>query len=79
MVDLGQHPVQDEVIQLFLVAHVAVQSTGNHSKTGSEGTHAQRVDAVRTDDRDCLGDDAFAGKGLATFRFAEGRCEPQRA
>jgi hypothetical protein len=30
-VHLGQHPVEDEVVQLFLVAHVAVQRPGNHS------------------------------------------------
>jgi hypothetical protein len=77
MVDLGQHSVQDKVIQLFLVAHVAVQRAGNHSKAGREGTHAQCVDAVGTDDNEGLGDDAFAGKGAATFLIAERRCEPQ--
>jgi hypothetical protein len=32
-VDLGEHRVEDEVIQLLLVTDVAVQGAGNHAQT----------------------------------------------
>jgi len=78
-VDLGQYSVEDEVVELFLVAHVAVQRRGNDSETGGKGAHAQRVHAVGTNDRESLGDDVFAGKRAATALFTGGRDEPQRA
>ena len=46
-VDLGQHPVHDEVAELFLAAHVAVQRAGDHAEAGGEGAHAQGGGAVR--------------------------------
>jgi len=72
-VDLGQYSVEDEVVELFLVAHVAVQRRGYHSETGGKGAHAQRVHTVSTDDGEGLGDDVFAGKRAATVLFAGGR------
>jgi hypothetical protein len=33
-VDLGQHPVQDEVVQLLLVVHVPVQRRWDHAEAG---------------------------------------------
>ena len=42
-VDLGQHPVHDEVAELLLAAHVAVQRAGDHAKAGGEGAHAEGV------------------------------------
>ena len=78
-VDLGQHPVEDEVVELLLVAHVAVQRRGNHSQTGGEGAHAQRVHAVGADDREGLGDDPLAGqRAAAALVFAGWGDEPER-
>ena len=61
-VDLGQNRVEDEVVELLLVAHVAVQRAGNHSQTRGEGAHAERIHAVGADDREGLGDDPLAGQ-----------------
>src|SRR5664279_4169928 len=78
-VDLGQHPIEEEFVELLLVAHVAVQRPRNHSKPGSEGAHAQRLHPVRPDDRDGLGNDTLAGKPAATVRIVDWGGEPQRA
>ena len=61
-VDLGQHPVHDEVAELLLAAHVAVQRAGNDAEAGSEGAHAEGVHALSADDREGLGDDPLAGQ-----------------
>ena len=66
-------------MELFLVAHVAVQRPGNHPETGGQGAHAQRVHAVGTDDREGFGDDLFAGQGAAAVLVAGRGDEPQRA
>src|ERR1700733_323919 len=76
-VDLGQHPVHDEVTKLFLAAHVPVQGPGDHSQAGSEAAHAQGVDAVGGDGREGLGNDPFAGQRTAAL-IAAGGTEPQR-
>ncbi len=69
-VDLGQHAVEDEVMELLLAAYVAVQRTGNHSEAGGEGAHAEGPDTTGADDYEGLGDDSFAGEGAAAVLVA---------
>jgi hypothetical protein len=76
-VDLGQHSIEDEVVELLFVAHVAVQRSGYHSETCGQGAHGQRVHAVGADDRESLGDHVFAGKCAATALVAGWGDEPQ--
>ena len=77
-VDLGQHAVEDEVVELLLAADVAVQRAGNHAQAGGQGAHAEGLHAVRADDREGLGDDALAGERAPAALLAVGRAEPQR-
>jgi hypothetical protein len=77
-VDLGQHPVEDEVLKLLLAADMAVQRAGNHAEAAGEGAHAEGLDAIRTDDREGLGYDTFAGERAAVVARAVRRVEPQR-
>jgi hypothetical protein len=78
-VDLGEDRVEDKVVKLFLVADVAVQRAGDHAEASGDGAHAERLGAVGADDREGLGDDAFAGEQpAAAFPVLRG-IEPQRA
>src|SRR6266702_8518198 len=78
-VDLGQHAVEDEVMELLLAAYVAVQRTGNHSEAGGEGAHAEGPDTTGADDYEGLGDDSFAGEGAAAVLVAVWGGEPEQA
>jgi hypothetical protein len=77
VVDLGQHSVQDEIVELLHVAYVAVQRRGNDLETGGQCAHAQRVHAVGGDDGKRLGNQAFAGQGAAPVLVDHRRGEPQ--
>ena len=79
-VDLGQDAVEDEVVELLLAADVAVQRAGNHAEAGGQGAHAEGLHAVGADDREGLGDDAFAGeRDAAAFLLVGWGGEPQQA
>ena len=78
-VDLGEHRVEDEVVELFLAADVAVQRAGNHAEAGGEGAHAEGLRAIRADDREGLGDDTLAGERAAAALPVVRRVEPERA
>ena len=78
-VDLGEHAVQDQVLELLLVADVAVERAGDHPKAGGQAAHGQRLGAVVGDGRQRLGDDALAGELGAAVLVVGGRVEPQRA
>ena len=75
-VDLGQHPVRDEVAELLLAAHVPVQSAGDDAEAGGEAAHAQGIHAVGGNDGEGLGDDSFAGQRTAAALLAIGWAEP---
>jgi hypothetical protein len=77
-VDLAEHRVEDEVVELFLAADVPVQRARHHAEAGGEGAHAQGLRAVGGDDREGLGDDAFPGERAAAAFPLAGRVEPQR-
>ena len=77
-VNLGQHGVRDEVAELSLAAHVAVQRAGDHAEAGGQGAHAQGVGAAVADDGQRLGDDLLAGERAAVPVIAARRAEPQR-
>jgi hypothetical protein len=51
VIDLGQHPFEEEVMELLLVSNVAVERPGNDAKTVGQGSH----------------DDALAGQPAVTF------------
>src|SRR5690348_17662615 len=77
VVDLGQHAVQDEIVELLLAAYVAVQRRGNDVETGGQCAHAQCVHAVGGDDGERLGNQAFPGQGAAPVLVDHRRGEPQ--
>ena len=77
-VDLAENRVEDEVVELFLAADVAVQRAGNHAEAGGEGAHAEGLRAVGGDDREGLGDDTLSGERAAAALPVVGRVEPQR-
>ena len=77
-VDLAEHRVEDEVVQLFLAADVAVQRAGNHAEAAGEAAHAQGLRAVGGDDREGLRDDTLAGERPTAALPLVGRVEPQR-
>jgi hypothetical protein len=78
-VDLGEDAVKDQVLELLLVADVAVERAGDDPEAGGQGAHGQRLDAVVGDDREGLGDHAPAGEWGAAVVVGQGRAEPQRA
>jgi hypothetical protein len=71
-VDLGEHAVQDQVLELLLVAHVAVERPGDHSEARGQVTHGQRLDALLGDDRERLGHHALAGERRAALLLSQG-------
>jgi hypothetical protein len=77
-VDLGQHVVEDQVVQLLLVADVMVEGAGNDLEAGGQAAHGEGLDAVVGDDREGLGDHPFAGELVAAVMVDDGRVEPQR-
>ena len=77
-VDLGQHGVEDEVVQLFLAADVTVQGTGNYAESGRQRPHAEGLRTIGADDRERLGDDAVTGERTAAALRVAGPVEPQR-
>jgi hypothetical protein len=78
-VDLGEHGVKDQVVELLLVADVVVERAGDHPQARGQGAHGQRLDAVLGDDGERLGDHALAGEWGAAVLGGHGRVEPQRA
>jgi hypothetical protein len=79
VVDLGEHAVKDQVLELFLVAHVVVERAWDHSQAGGQAAHGQRLDALLGDDRQRLGHHALAGELGTAVLVVGGRVEPQRA
>jgi hypothetical protein len=75
-------PVRDR-LDLLGPGEVAVElvvDLGQHfvqDEAGGQRAHAQRVDAVRGDDGQGLGDHAFAGQGAAAVLVAGRSGEPQ--
>jgi hypothetical protein len=61
-VDLGEDAVKDQVLELLLVAHVAVERARDHPKAGGQDAHGQRPHALLGDDGERLGDHAVAGE-----------------
>jgi hypothetical protein len=78
-VNLGEHGVQDEILELFLAADVAVQRTRNHAEAAGEGAHAEGLRAIHADDRESLGDDTLASERAAAVLPVVRRVEPERA
>jgi hypothetical protein len=78
-VDLGEHRVEYEVIELFFTADVPVQRAGYHAEAGGDSAHAEGLRAIGADDRERLGDNALAGeRGAAAIPLVY-RAEPQRS
>jgi hypothetical protein len=61
-VDLGEHAVEDQILELLLVADVMVERAGDNPQARGQGAHGQRLDAVLGDDGERLGDDTLAGE-----------------
>jgi hypothetical protein len=78
-VDLGEHRVENEIVELFLAADVAVQRAGNHAEAACEGAHAEGLRAIGADDREGLGDDTLTGERAAAALRPVRRVEPERA
>jgi hypothetical protein len=78
-VDLGEHGVEDKIVELFLAADVAVQRAGNHAEAAGEAAHAEGLRAIHADDREGLDDDTLAGERRATALPVIRRDEPERA
>jgi hypothetical protein len=78
-VDLGEHAVDDQVLELFFAPYVAVQGAGDHPEACGQGAHGQRFDAVLGDQRECLGHHTVPGQRVAELLIGVGWVEPQRA
>jgi hypothetical protein len=78
-VDLGQHVVKDQVLELLFVADVVVEGAGDDAQAGGQAAHGERLDAVVGDDRERLGDHSLASQLVAAVRVVDGCVEPQRA
>jgi hypothetical protein len=76
-VDLGEHAVQDEVLESFLAAHVAVERAGDHVEAGGEGAHGQRRDTLLGNEGECLGHHAVPGEGGAPLVGGLGTVKPE--
>src|SRR6266508_3768286 len=69
-------PVEDQVLELLLAAHVAVERARDHPEAGGQVAHGQRLDALFGDDRQGLGEHALARERLASVLVAHGAGEP---
>ena len=77
-VDLGQDAVEQQVLEVLLVADVVVEGAGDDPQAGGQAAHGQGLDAVLGDDRQRFGDDPFAGELGAAVGVFDGWVEPQR-
>jgi hypothetical protein len=77
-VDLGQHVVKDQVMELLFVADVMVEGAGDDPEAVGQAAHGQGLGAVVGDDRQRLFDDAFTGKPVTAVLVVGGRAKPQR-
>ncbi len=78
-VDLGEHRVENEIVELFLAADVTVQRARHHAETSGDGSHAEGLRAMGADEREGLSDDALAGEHLAAALPLVRGPEPQCA
>ena len=49
-IDLGQDAVEEQVLELLLVADVAIDRAGDDPQAGGQAAHGQGLDAVLGDD-----------------------------
>jgi hypothetical protein len=77
-VDLGQHVVEDQVVEALLVPDMVVERPGDHPQAGGQAAHGEGLDAVVGDDREGLGDHPLTGELVAAVLVVDGRVEPQR-
>jgi hypothetical protein len=61
-VDLGQHGVQDQVLEALFVADMVVQGPGDDPQAGGQAAHGQGLEAVVGDDGQGLGDHLVAAE-----------------
>jgi hypothetical protein len=78
-VNLGQHAVEDQVLELLFVADVVVEGAGDNPEAGGQAAHGQGLDAVLGDDRQRLGDHPLWGELGAAVLVVDGGVEPERA
>jgi hypothetical protein len=78
-VDLGQHVVQDQVLELLFVVDVSVEGAGDDPQAGGQAAHGEGLDAVVGDDGQGLGDHPLVGELAAAVLVLDRRVEPQRA
>jgi hypothetical protein len=77
-VDLGQHVVKEQVLELLFVADVVVERAGDDAQARGQGAHGQGLDAVLGDDRQRLSHHALAGELGTAVLVDGGRVKPQR-
>jgi hypothetical protein len=77
-VHLGQDAVEQQVVELLLVADVAVEGAGDDPQARGQAAHGEGLDALVGDDRQGLGDHALAGELGTAVLVDGGRVEPQR-
>jgi hypothetical protein len=78
-VHFGQNAVKDQILELLLVADMAVDGARDDLQAGAQAAHGQGFDAVLSNDRQRFFDDAFAGELAATVLIIAGRVEPEGA
>src|SRR5581483_4686274 len=77
-INLGEHAVNNQVLELFLTPDVAIQRAGDHPETRGQGAHGQRFDALLGYQRECLGHHALPGERAADLLIGFWGVEPQR-
>src|SRR2546421_9738128 len=78
-VNLGEHAVNNQVLELLFALYVAVQGAGDHPETRGQGAHGQRFDTLLGNQRECLGHHALPGECAADLLIGFRGVEPQRA
>jgi hypothetical protein len=76
-VDLAQHVVKDEVLELLLVADMMVERAGDDPEAGGQAAHGEGLDAILGDDREGLGDHPLSRELMAPVLVVDGCVEPQ--
>jgi hypothetical protein len=78
-VNLGEHAVKHQVLELLLTPDVAIQRAGDHPETRGQGAHGQRFDALLGDQGERLGHHALPSERAAQLLIGVRGVEPQRA
>jgi hypothetical protein len=78
-VDLSEHSINDQVLQLLLTTHVAVKRTGDNAQTRAQGAHGQHLNAFLGDQDEGLSHHPLPGQRPAHPLIGLRSVEPQRA